>query len=57
MTNNLFTWNQKQNKLVNASVILEEQRVVQGVKINMDMISNANTAVSSYFCCAKIFRL
>jgi len=45
MTNNLFTWNQKQNKLVNASVILEEQRVVQGVKINMDMISNANTAV------------
>ena len=57
MTDNLFRWNWRQKKSVIVSVTLEEQKVVQSVKGNMNMISNVNTVVNSYFCCANIFRL
>ena len=57
MTDNLFTWNQRQNRVVNASVILEEPRVVPVVRKIMSMNSSVNTVVNNYFCCANIFRL
>ena len=57
MTDNLFRWNWRQKKSVIVSVTLEEQKVVQSVKGNMNMISNVNTVVNSYFYCANIFRL
>ena len=57
MTDNLFRWNQTLKKLVNVIAILGEQKVVQGVKMNMNIISSVNTVMNDYFCCANIFRL
>ena len=56
MTDNLFRWNWRQKKSVIVNVTLEEQKVVQSVKENMNMISNVNTVVNSYFYCENIFR-
>ena len=57
MTDNLFRWNQTLKKLVNVIVILGEQKVVQDVKMNMNISSSVNTVMNNYFCCANIFRL
>ena len=57
MTDNLFRWNWIQKRNASVNVILEERKVVLDVKRNMNMISNVNTVVNSYFCSANIFRL
>ena len=49
MTDNLFRYNWTQKRSASVSVILEELLVAQGAKRIMNMNSNVNTVVNSYF--------